>query len=152
MADVLNLAGADMKGFDAVPSGPYDCVIHEVTSVEVEGEDGKLPKGTPGYNVQFKVEGGEYDNRRFFQRFFIAPPDYDADKKKKLDGMFARFLAACGYSEQEITSGKFKFDPDDLIGREVTVLVGQKDYQGETRNTVRNVKARSANLEEAGII
>lgn len=151
MSEVLDLSGAKVGGFDVIPPNWYEAVVFEVTPIEIENEDGKLPMGTPGYNIQFKVDGGEYDNRRVFNRFYLpAAGEYDEDKRKTMLGRFADFLVAAGYSEKEITSGKFKFDTEDATGRSLRISVGQ-DKSGDY-NTVRNYKPVGANVEEAGII
>lgn len=143
MSNVLDLSGANLKGFEPIPSGRYPAHVHDLTMVEVENPDGNLPQGTPGYNVQFRVDGGEYNNRVVFNRYWIPPADYNPEKAATMKGMFARFLMAIGYTEKEITSGKFKFDAEDAIGRECTIVVGvrpaneEKGY--EAQNTVRNV-------------
>jgi hypothetical protein len=152
MSEVLDLSGANLKGFDPIPSGSYPALVFEVEQVETSNPDGNLPVGTPGYNVQFKVDGGEYDNRRVFNRYWIPPSDYDESKRKNMNGMFARFLMAIGYTEKEVTSGKFKFDPEDAIGRECTVVVGVRpadEERGyEAQNNIRNVKPRTAASSE----
>lgn len=153
----LNLSGADLSGFKALDSGPYDCTVYDTDWIEIkEDSDGKLPPGTPGLKVQFKVDNeAEFGTRYFWTNYWIAPADYDKDKKAKLDGMLARFLMAVGYSEDEITNGKFKLDKDDLIGRECVVVVGQKPSYNDPEqmeNVVKNVRPRSANLSEAGVI
>lgn len=145
MSNVLDLSGADLKGFEPFKSGPYPAIVFDVKPVVTENPDGKLPMGTEGYNVQFAIDGGEFNNRRVFNNYWIPPADYDPSKKKMLEGMFARFLLAIGYSEKEVTSGKFKFDPEDAIGRECTVVVGIRPAteQYEASNNVRNVKPRT---------
>jgi hypothetical protein len=105
--------------------------------------------GTPGYNVQFKVDGGEYDDRSVFNRFYLPDPaQYDEGKTMTARGRFVDFLVAVGYSKDDVMSGKWKFDADDLVGRECRISVGVKDGY----NTVRNFKPVGANVEEAGII
>lgn len=146
MSEVLDLSGADLKGFQPIPSGRYPAVVHEVTHIETENPEGKLPVGTPGYNVQFKVDGGEHDNARVWNRYYRAPEGYE--KKAVLDGMLARFLLAIGYSEKDVTSGKMKIDVEEWINRECTVVVGlrpadqEKGY--EASNNVKNVLPRTA--------
>lgn len=138
MGLALNLAGADKGGFDAIPSDTYDCAIQEVTMTEVKGEDGNLPKGTPGLNIQFRVVGGEFDNRRLFNTYWIAPKKYE--KKAMMDGMLSRFFVALGYDEAEVTGGTFEPDTEDLVGKELRVVVGQREYNNEMQNVVKNVK------------
>lgn len=142
----LNLAGADIKGFDAIPADTYDCAVQAVTDIAIKGESGNLPKGTPGLSVQFRVVGGEFDNRRLFNNYWIAPAKIAGkayDKKKMMDGMLAKFFIAIGYTEEEVTGGDFDPEYDDMIGRECRVVVGQKEYppnSGDMQNTVKNVK------------
>lgn len=151
MSEVLDLSGAKLGQFDLVPPNWYEASVYAVEDVEIEKEDGKLPQGTPGKNIQFKIEGGEYDNRRVFNRFWLpADGTYDADKRMTMLGRFADFLKAAGFSEKELTSGKFKFDPEDIVGREMRISVGI-DKSGDY-NTVRNFKPKGENIEEAGLL
>ena len=148
----LDLRNANLKGFDALPSGTYDATVFEVNDVETENQDGKLPVGTPGINIQFKVNGGEYDNRRVFTRYWFAPADYDPSKKSQMDGMIARFLLAVGFTEEAITSGKFKLVNDELLGRDCRVTVQKYVYDGIERNRVTAVRPAGQNAEDAGIL
>lgn len=154
MSPALNLAGADTKGFDAFPSGTYDAEVFEVSMTAIKGEDGKLPKGTPGFNVQFKITGGEYDNRRVFNNYWIAPAKVNGkkyDKKAMMDGMLVRFFVAIGYDEDQVTGGDFDPDLEDMIGKECRVVVGQKEYEGETQNYLKGVKPAGESVG-AGLI
>lgn len=145
----LDLSTADTRG-SAMPAGTYDAIVFEVTPVKIESDGGKLPIDTPGINVQYKVDGGEYDNRRAFQRFYFPAEDtdYDADKRKKLLGMFARFLTAIGYGEEEVKSGSFQLDIEDMIGRECRITVGY-DAEYES-NPVKSVRPRQADSGGSG--
>jgi hypothetical protein len=151
----LNLADADLSAgdFDPIPAASYEMHIHEVTAVEIpEESQGKLPPGTPGYNIQFRVDGGKYDNRVVFKRFYIPPTDYDAEKRKKAIGIFVNFLLAMGYEKDVVMSGAFNNDPTDWIGKKVRVSVKvraeQKDSEGNTlypaQNEVSSIKPLSA--------
>jgi len=154
----LNLAGADLKGFEAIPADTYDCAVQEVTMTEIKGEVGNLPKGTPGINVQFRVVGGEYDNRRVFNTYWIAPAKIGGkayDKKKMMDGMLAKFFVAIGFDEAEVTSGDFDPDFEDLVGRECRVVVGQREWpkdSGDMQNNVKNVKAVGSGATASSLI
>jgi len=146
----LDLSGASLGAFDTIPSNWYDASVFEVKEIEIEKEGGVLALGTKGYNVQFKIEGGEYDNRRVFNRFYLPTPDQHPDQQKRntMLGRFGDFLKAAGYSEKDITSGKFKFDAEDIVGRELRISVGiDGDY-----NTVRNYKPKGGDLAEDGLI
>jgi hypothetical protein len=149
MSEVLDLSGADMKGFAAIPSGRYPAVVQEVKAFETDNPEGKLPVGTPGWNVQFKVDGGEHDNARVFNRYYNAPAGYE--KKAMMDGFLARFLIAIGAAtEKDIAGGKAKINPADWEGCECTVVVKKRPADVERgydeSNTVSNVLPRSASV------
>jgi hypothetical protein len=149
----LNLKNADLKGFDAIPAGTYDCTVYEATMGETEG--GKLPKGTPFINVQFKVDGGEYDNRRVFRKFIIAPPKIDGkayEHKAMMDGMLAKFFIAIGYTEDEVLGGSFEPDLEDFAGRECRVTVKQREYDGGMVNDVSVVRPRSEETAASSLL
>ncbi len=144
---LLDLSGADTSGFEAIPAGTYPAEIHEVAMKETKGgENAKLPAGTPYINVQYRITDPEYDNRRVFGKYIIAPAKVDGKKyeaKAKMDGMLARFFIALGYEEDEVTSGTFEPDLEDLVGRACKVTVKQRDYQGEMQNDVTGVRPLS---------
>src|SRR6266576_3765064 len=103
----LNLADADTSAgdFTPIPAALYDMHVHEVKVVEVEHDNGKLPMGTPGYNIQFRVDGGKYDNRVVFKRYYIPGEGYDPEKRKKSLGIFVNFLIGLGYYKEEVMGG-----------------------------------------------
>lgn len=147
----LDLSGADLKGFDPIPTGTYDAVVFSAEAIEAENPDGKLPMGTPGINVQFKIDGGPFDNRRVWNRYWMPPAEYDEEKRKKTLGMLARFLMAIGYPEEQVTGGGFNLDLEDMINRECAVSVKiDREYNN---NKVTNVKARNAGASsQAGLL
>lgn len=149
----LNLAGADIsgQGFDAVPSGQYHCAVRKVEVKQTTGDGGSLPKGTSYLNVQYQVQGGEHGNRVFFGKYFMAPAKIGGkpyEHKKTMDRMLGGFFIALGYDEAEVTAEGFDPDPEDLIGKELTVVVGQKQKynaeDGVMDNEVKGVKPLSA--------
>jgi len=147
----LNLADADLSGsdFEAIPSGTYHCSVFEITMKETKGgPEAALPKGTPMINVQFTVEGGDYNNRRLFRQLIIAPAKVGGkpyEHKKVMDRILGQFFKCLGFSEDDITSGDFDPDPADLIGRELLVVVSQKQKynapDGVMDNEVKGFKS-----------
>lgn len=140
MSPLLNLADADLSGFEAVLAGTYDAEIHEVTWKETKG-GGKLPKGTPMLNVQFKLDGEDPEgksvkNRRVFLSLII-PPEKINNKTYEHAGMMkgnlVRFLTAIGYEKSEVMSAETPFDPDpdDMKGRKCRVVVSRREYVPE---------------------
>ena len=141
----LDLSGADLKGFDPIPAGTYDAVVFNVEPIEAENPEGRLPVGTPGINVQFKIDGTQFDNRRVFNRYWMPGDDYDDEKRKKTLGMLARYLMAIGYPEEEVTKAGFKLDIEDMINRECKVTVKvDREYNN---NKVTNVKPREVSSQ-----
>jgi hypothetical protein len=150
----LNLADADLKGFEALEPGRYGAEIFALTmdAVKNTSGQGKLPAGTPQIKVQFKVvEPEDYDNRRVFQTYSIPPSDYDASKAAKMKGMIARFFMALGYTEEEVRNKKFDPDFEDQLGKKVLITVTRSQkmqrvddelvpVEGEYNNNVTAVK------------
>lgn len=134
---VLDLSKADTSGFEPMDSGTYDATVFEVTLKETKGgPEAKLPKGTPMWNVQFRIGNQtkpEYENRRCFRQYVIAPARVDGkvnDKKAVSDGMIVKLLTDMGYNEDDVKSGKFNPDFADMAGRPVRVTVKKKIKYG----------------------
>lgn len=136
--------------YDAAPSGSYQCTVDDADWVYTQNE-GKMPAGTPGLNVRFRVSldeperrGIKVANKCFFNTYWIAPKDYDSEAKKKLNGALVNFLLAAGVTQEELSSKKFNLDDkkDDLIGNELTVVVGKKwnEVREQDENPVMGVK------------
>lgn len=142
----LNLAGADLAGtdFDAIPSGTYHCTVFKMEMKKTKGSaNSVLPAGTPMINVQCRVEqetaedpdGNEVKvkNRRLFRQLIIAPAKVGGkpyEHKKTMDRILGQFFKCVGYSEEEILSGDFNPDLDEIKGRDILVTVGQKVKYG----------------------
>jgi hypothetical protein len=158
----LNLSDADMSAgdFDPIPAATYEVHVHQVTMVEVENDTGKLPIGTPGWNIQFRVDGGKYDNRVVFKRFYIPPVEYDTEKRKKSLGIFANFLVAIGYPKEEVLSGSFDTNPPEWEGKtcraSVRIRPAQKDADGDViypaQNEITSLKPLSAVSTAPGVL
>jgi len=156
----LNLAGADLRGFEPFDAGRYELAVTECDMVYTKNEsgEGKMPAGTPGYNVRFTVQGGEFDGRHVWNNYWMPTAEFeessDENKKKAatMKGIFARFLIAVGYSTEEVTSGSFSFDATDVIGRKCWGVVGirRSDEYGD-RNIIKNVK-KLETVAESGIL
>lgn len=138
----LDLSSADTRG-NFMESGWKDAVVTEVTGVKTENPDGNLPLGTPGINVKFTIDGGEYDNRNVWNRYWFPPAEYDEKKRNRTLGMFVRFLGALGFDEADIKANGFNMDNiDDIVGRECKVNTRyDEDYDN---NKVTGVRARNA--------
>lgn len=138
----LDLSSADTRG-NFMENGWKDAIVTSVERIATENPEGKLPMGTPGINVMFTVDGGPYNDRKAWNRYWFPPADYDQEKRNKSLGMFARFLAAIGYPEDEVKSGKFQLDTGDMEGRECQI--NTKYDETYDNNKINGVKARQAN-------
>jgi hypothetical protein len=160
----LDLSGADVSGFPTLPAGTYDAIIDEVTMEETQGgPEAKLPAGTPMMNVHFKItediDVESHDGKVFnaegkdvWHRYIIPPDKIDGKKyehKAKMEGILVRFLEAIGYSSEELGSGSFDLDTDDLPGRTCRVVVSRREYQDQWTNDVKGVKPAAV---ESGLI
>lgn len=137
----LDLSSADTRG-NFMESGWKDAVVVNVEPLVTDNPNGKLPVGTPGFNVMFKIDGGPFDGRNVWNRYWMPPVGYDEEKRNKSLGMFARFLTAIGYPEDQVKSAAFKLDISDMIGRECRV--NTKYNEEYDNNNVTGVKPRVA--------
>lgn len=144
----LNLADADLKGFDPIEPGRYNAEIFELSWDAVKNEGGKTPVGTPMLKVQVRLTDEGVDNRRLFSQFVVPPADYDDKKKATMNGMIARFFMALGFTEEQVRDKKFDPDFEDLKGTPLVVVVGRepkKDregniVEGEFNNPIKGFK------------
>lgn len=143
----LDLSGADTRG-NFMENGWKDALIAEVEPILTDNPQGKLPIGTPGINVMFRIDGGKYDGRPVWNRYWFPPEGYDEEKRTKTLGMLARFLMGIGYSEEEVKSSDFKLNIGDMVGRECRV--NTKYNEEYDNNNVAGVKPRQAVPEGQG--
>jgi hypothetical protein len=157
----LNLSDADLTEFsyDLIPAGTkVRAEVFDIDETSITKDDGKLPQGTPGYNVHFKVlntgEGSKWYNKRVFNRYWIPGEGYDKEKAAKMRGMFVNFLIALGYTKEEVMGGSFAVDRDDIQGRELFIVVGkkaaQKDSDGNEIYPAQNTIVGTKSLADVG--
>lgn len=149
-AGPLNLADADLKGFDAIEAARYNAIIHEITmdAVKNTSGQGKMPAGTPMVKFQFRLTDEPNVNRAVWSQFIIPPKDYDKAKASKMKGMLARAFIALGEEESKVISKDFDPDFEEFKGRECVVVLGKepkKDMngeivEGEFNNPVKGIK------------
>jgi hypothetical protein len=156
---LLNLTDNEQLEFDALEPGWYFAEVFEAEDRETKGsDDAKLPKGTPMIWMHFKITGrvgedagpteeSEYYNRRAFRSLIIPPETLDGKPYahfKKMNGMIIRCLMAMGYTEEELTSGDFDLDTDDLIEKQLAIRLNRKPGRdGEMQNNVIGFRSLS---------
>jgi hypothetical protein len=147
----LNLTDWEEVSYEAVPTGKYWFEIMDAEERETQGGDGaKLPKGTPMIWVHLRLTGrvGEdsgpdenspYYNKRVFSNMPVPPADYDPKKRRMMNGRLVNFYKGVGYTEEEITSGEFEPDADELYERQGIVQVRkEKDKRDSSGQTFTN--------------
>lgn len=117
----LNLSSAKETSFEPVPAAWYDATIFDVSVIQTENPEGKLPVGTPGINVQFKIDH-EGQDRRVFRRYYMVQ-DGQHEKADIINGMLLGFLKDAGEDEGELRKKSYKLVPEDLQGRPIRVKV-----------------------------
>jgi hypothetical protein len=149
---VLDLTGADETAgsFDAIPAGTYSAHVHEAVWKATSNPDGTkaLPDQTPYLNIQMAIDdeennGTKVKNRRVFGKVFV--PTEGAIPAEKLSyhrGTMLNFLKAVGYTAEQLNKKGFRLDPDELAGKQLTVVVSRvkNSHTGEWDNDVKGYK------------
>lgn len=147
----LDLSGAKESSFEALPAAWYRATIFDAkVGATKGGPTSKLPKDTPKIDVQYKIADGEFENRRVFASYIIAPPKVKDEATGKsvayehkgvMDGILFSFLKAAGFDTDALKSGSFDLNFDELKGRAIRIKLGQREYEGNVQNDVKGVKA-----------
>lgn len=150
--------------YGAVPTGSYQCSVDDADWVYTQN-DGKMPAGTPGLNVRFRVSldeperrGIKVANQCFFKTYWVPPKDHDKEAAQKLRGALTNFLKAAGVTDEKLNSKKFNLndEKDEIIGNPLTVVVGKKynEVKETDENPVMGVKpaGSSTSRERAGSV
>lgn len=115
-----------------IPAGTYTCTIFEAKAEEVRG--GKNA-GKPRWNVQFRISGGQYENRRLFSYI----PLYVAGDFWKTQA----FFTALGYD----VKGEFEVpEVTEVLGKSVDVKTTIREAEGDypaDNNVAGFIKATS---------
>lgn len=121
------------EGPEPVPDGPYN--------VEVETAQSKpAGSGKPMVVVVFKILDGPYAGKKVWNNFVLTEDNPNAL------GYFFSHMSAMGIDQSTIAQ---MAPPDQggmdqlaqmLVGRRATITVGHRQWQGQTRNQVGDVK------------
>jgi hypothetical protein len=130
LPNMSNVSASDTD-FPLIPKGWYPALVYEVK------EEGPGPSGSKYLNWQFKLDGGEYDNRRVF--------DITSYSEKSIPFLKGR-LMLFGVN---VDDPDLELDLDELAGMECMVQIGHETYEGTTRERVAGVKKRQNATEAA---
>lgn len=123
---LVDLTGVETREFEPLPVGRYPI---KVTGAPV------LQGGESGGDYvawELTVEGGDHDGRKGWLNTSLLPQSKWA---------FKRVLIALGYSEDELSGIIEDVEAflEGAIGREGTMVVGHRKWEGETRQDVRRI-------------
>src|SRR6266516_1165524 len=142
---LLDLTEREDQG--PVPAGKYHAKVEDAEERKT-GDKGKLPEGTPMIWMRFSIiepigfeptEVGEdgiekpvnTEGRGVFHQIVIPPQEINGQPYKNykmMNGILFRSLLALGYTRDELESGDFDLDYNDLKGRESVLTVGRREY------------------------
>lgn len=123
-----------------IPVGTYDATVFEVKAEQVKSG---ANAGKPRWNVQLRIQGGQYDNRRVFTYI----PMYVAGDFWK----FESFFSGLGYKVE----GAFSVpEINDILGKPVSVRVKIREAEGDypATNEVAGFNKRESATEALAAI
>lgn len=129
----FNQAIQDAKSvsFEALPIGDYDIRVIESTATTASS-------GKPMIKVKMEVITGPYAPRKVFNQFVLSLENPNAVS------IFFRHMRAFGLDEQFFAAlgPEGSLDPvaAALLGRQATVKLGHREWQGENRNNCEGFK------------
>ncbi len=118
--DFTNVQGGS---FDALPSGTYDAFIYDVQQKESQNSEYDYLAWT------FKIDGGEHDGRQQWLNTSFSP---------KALWKLKEVLEA---ATQTPITGELNITPAEYIGKRVKIVLGQRQWEGQTQNEVKKVLA-----------
>jgi Protein of unknown function (DUF669). len=142
--DVVESTQGD-GSFDPLPAGNYDATIFSIKAGEFGApKEGKGDNsGKPYWNVQYRIEDGQYANRRLFQMvgLFTHWAPKPGQTEAPVNFNLPQFLKAVGV---DVEAGEVEIpDPEKLGGYPVTLKVAISKFN-ESQNEVKSVHPRGA--------
>jgi hypothetical protein len=119
----MRLDFSGVKDFEAMPPGAYHVAITNVSL-----EDPKNPKPDQPvyqyYKWELTVQEGEFEGRKLWMNTSLNPK-----------GLFKlkELMVACG---DEVEAEEIEFDPTKYLGKELTVGVSSREWEGRLQNDV----------------
>lgn len=125
------LKDAKSASFEALPIGDYDVETEKADAVQSSN-------GRPMIKATFKVIVGPHTNRKVINNFVLVVDNPTAlaifFRNMKCFGLDDNFFAALG------DQGSLESVANSMIGRRVRLTLAQREWQGEMRNEVKQVK------------
>jgi hypothetical protein len=125
------LKDAKSASFEALPIGDYDVETEKSEAVQSSN-------GRPMIKTTFKVIVGPHTNRKVMNNFVLVVDNPVAlaifFRNMKCFGLEDNFFAALG------DQGSLDVVANAMVGKRVRLTLGQREWQGEMRNEVKQVK------------
>lgn len=124
----------DLSNVDSnllIPEGEYQAIVYDVAHRQNRAQDGF------NLNWHFKVVGGEHEGKSLYLTTSL---------KENALFRLRDVLLALGVPIPE--DGKVEFDTEDLLTRRCTLVVGQEEYNGRMRNSVKEVLPPKEDAED----
>lgn len=116
----------DLTDFGAIPAGVYPVVV-------TNGEFKMSSNGNPMFVLEMDITSGEYENRKLWANYVTASPN---DERKIGLSRFKSMLSRLTGTEYSTFS---QSDIGDLIGCQGRAKIAIREWNGETRNDVKNI-------------
>ena len=123
--DLMDAAGGSVE---PLPKGPVDAVVTAAVAT-------KTSNGKPMYKMTWSVLTGPNANRKVWGNQVISPESPPAL------GIFFRQMAALGLGADYFSGNPSEEQvARDLVGRQATLVLDQKEYQGTLRNEIKDIR------------
>lgn len=152
-----------------VPAGRYRVSVADAEERSTSG-DGKLPEGTPMIWTRLRIEEPLFDpeddegnpvdtvGRSVFNQTVVPPKEIDGQPYKNykmMNGILFRTLLAFGYTKEDLESGDFELDADELKGKQTIATVARREWTDPDTDEVvvlNDVKSLKPVGETSGVI
>ncbi len=130
----LKVDFTEVQDFDPLPSGRYLAKVSD-GEIKESGPTAKHP-GSQYINWEFTIQEGDFAGRHLWTNTVIGHGSCECgDFKPNSLGSLKQLLKALDYD----TTKGVKFDIPDVVGKDVALVVVQREYQGEARNDVKRI-------------
>ena len=133
----VNLSGADAD-FEPLPSSRY---LVKITDGEIResGPNAKHP-GAQYVNWEFTVQAGDYEGRRLWTNTMLTHEGCECGDEESFNKAIRSLVQLMNAIGLDTSSDEYDFDMDDFIGKDLVVVVTQREYEGEMRNDIRRFR------------
>lgn len=124
---VIDLSNVEALKFEVVPKGIYDAMIDELSFGKSKAS------GAYMFTIVLKIEGGDYDGRKFYSYASFSPKAIKGTKTTlmRIDPV----LFAGQFNPEKIANDGV------LLGKSVRIKIDVGEYNGEPQSQVKSIMA-----------